>query len=526
MRKYFLLFILSLLSAQLYAQKLNGKQTFSNPGRYTEVNWSIGYKFEISGTEVVIIWSDPTITVAPTSYYNYLGTNYSKADLGISTWPESNQRPANMMVEIDVNYGDKVFKTVSNCGGTGQCKPGHVAWTHEIKNISISGFKVAQVTSMWYNGGGVDELDKRIANKKEGNQVTNSANKPQASNTPATSTPESSDYAKKPYLIDPATLTNRPAAPASNDKFSRTVDDVSKVVDATNAVVDLFTPSPEKLAQREKEKKAKELYIKNLEASAKVDFNTELYKHLSSANKGDENARMILAFSMQKSVLMGSGDFSYLIPDFKTWVKEAWANKNVDAMIFVGWNALNGIFYPMSEGMRIDFGLNKEQGVKILEEAANLGSKDAMYMLGIFYEKKEKCSYIKSFIGGNDAEKSMYWLMKASEKGSPYANDELGNIYAKNKYSLDVCQVKYSAKKDFFKALDFYWACANQSDDETSISMNFLDIIYPSVSKDPSSPLSSMYAEGLGCKKDEMTSRDLENFSRGYTKVKPKRPIQ
>jgi hypothetical protein len=45
---------------------------------------------------------------------------------------------------------------------------------------------------------------------------------------------------RKPWLIDPATLTQTPSNSGSKDSFSKTVDDVSTAVTLTNAVIDLF----------------------------------------------------------------------------------------------------------------------------------------------------------------------------------------------------------------------------------------------------------------------------------------------
>jgi TPR repeat protein len=289
---------------------------------------------------------------------------------------------------------------------------------------------------------------------------------------------------------DPLANYNDPQPKYSNDK---TVEAVGQISNALAPMLEEWANNIEK--RREVEKEQQRIYEAKNE---KIKANNQEYyqtfflnKYLSAAENGDEKARMILVCEIQSNAFYKDE----MLPNLKNWTIKAANNKNFDAMNIIGFKAkLLGKTKP---DPFFDFTL--KDGLKMLEEAANMGSLDAMIQLGNYYD------YKSSTYGGKDAEKAFYWFSKAAENGSPNGMYYLGMIYRYQ--SLDKSYgVKYKVTKN--DSLAFQWFAKSVA------NPNYIESLFHKSNNsqlkfagsyfeiNSYKELSIMYEKGIGCEKN------------------------
>lgn len=173
---------------------------------------------------------------------------------------------------------------------------------------------------------------------------------------------------------------------------------------------------------------------------------------INLANSGNENAQMIL-------YLESDGDYgdnrAKALPLRKEWYEKALENKNTIALL----TKINtsGANYPST---------SYEENKELLHELADAGNVDAMVMLGLWYSQRpNRPSYIyKRTIydtnhghmkGGSNQELAIKYLTAAAEKGSPNAMYYLGLIYRDGKIDIIYYPLQFKIKKN--EKLAFEW---------------------------------------------------------------------
>jgi hypothetical protein len=214
--------------------------------RYTHVNWEISYRFEKRNNDIYLVYSNPRVTVPSHASYATPQRIYSKGELGIGFWPESNPDPSSLNVQIDciTPYGttEKSGFAISS-SGNGVSEDWVCAAKYNGKELDLSAFRLV-ITRASYNTQPVRELDNIINQRKAQSAAaqsnaggySNSGSSGVAKNNGETDSPAPT---KKPsYILDFPTTT--PSTSAPKDNFSKTVDAVATAVTLTSAVIDLF----------------------------------------------------------------------------------------------------------------------------------------------------------------------------------------------------------------------------------------------------------------------------------------------
>ena len=233
----------------LQAQKLKGTQEYSEPlefggSRYTTVNWNVNCQIILKEDAFYIRLSNPIISVSPTSLYGTPngGKLYSKMDLGLSTWPDSDPTPYNMSLELTLIYPDGTYHKTSAVIREDNFIE-RISQFNGLKNASPGSFKVASVEYMGYNGGADNKLDILIAAKKNGSSnSSNSSNNPATQNKTTTDMPEntSGNDPLAHFETDGKTYTN-PMSKNTNSGSS-SVDNFNKDYAQGQQIVDAVTP--------------------------------------------------------------------------------------------------------------------------------------------------------------------------------------------------------------------------------------------------------------------------------------------
>ena len=208
--------LIIVFSFTLKAQRLNGTQEYTNPSqfsgnRYNIVNWEADYRVFIKGDAFMHRLSNPTIYPSVTSLYGRPGNLHSKADLGLSTWPNSTPTTANMSLELTLMYPDgSLHKTSASVK-----QESFIESTSKFKNAGPGSFKVVSVEIMRYNGGMDDVVDKLIFEKKNGKTSGNATiSNPAAAGNPSANNNYSSN------------------TDMSKDKFTQNVETVGGILNA------------------------------------------------------------------------------------------------------------------------------------------------------------------------------------------------------------------------------------------------------------------------------------------------------
>jgi hypothetical protein len=180
MKKLITICLIVVASFALKAQQLRGTQEFTTFGgsRYTIVNWSVNYQIILKEDSFYIRLSDPKISAAPSSLYgnaNGGGKLYSKAELGLSVWPDSDPTPYNMEITLKLQYPDGTIKKQGAIVRDDNYIV-NITKYNNLNNASASAFKVVSVEALYYNGGNDGKLDRLIATKINGKTNSSSAN--------------------------------------------------------------------------------------------------------------------------------------------------------------------------------------------------------------------------------------------------------------------------------------------------------------------------------------------------------------
>lgn len=241
MKKLITICFLLAITFALNAQSLSGTQTL--PGIrggalcYTVLNWKANYQFIEKDGAFYLSISNPSVSVANNSLYG----SYSKSDLGLSVWPDSDPKPYNFSIEVTITYpgGTQTTRTYNLSNFTGA----YIGHLHEnkFKNLSVSSFKVTSAGSMNYNGGRDGVVDKLIEEKKHASNKTNDtqsngSNNSQGSSTNSTSSPSTSPTSTNSQQTinpnDPNPMTNgssrnyqAPKSSSSNSNKQLTVEE-------------------------------------------------------------------------------------------------------------------------------------------------------------------------------------------------------------------------------------------------------------------------------------------------------------
>lgn len=127
---------------------------------FTKANWEIYYDFELVDDKVMLNWTKPKITIPADALYYSEGQTYTKAELGFSTWPTSNQLPYNLGIRVNVSYPGGTVTGLSDCGGQSQqCKSERMVYIDPKKKIEANLFRVVSSKFIMLNSGGEKELD-------------------------------------------------------------------------------------------------------------------------------------------------------------------------------------------------------------------------------------------------------------------------------------------------------------------------------------------------------------------------------
>jgi TPR repeat protein len=172
---------------------------------------------------------------------------------------------------------------------------------------------------------------------------------------------------------------------------------------------------------------------------------------INLANSGNENAQMILYLESNGNY---GDDRAKALPLREVWYEKALKNKNTIALLTKINTSGYYIFEPYEE--------NKQ----LLHELADAGNVDAMVMLGLWYSQRpNRPSYIyKRTIydtthghmkGGSNQELAIKYLTAAAEKGSPNAMYYLGLIYRDGKINIITYPLKFKIEKN--EKLAFEW---------------------------------------------------------------------
>lgn len=247
--------ILSLFSFASSAQSLNGIQNFSGnrfgAKYYTIVNWNVNYQIYEENGLYYISLRNPRISVNTYSKYGDETGYYTKSDLGLSSWPDSEPTTANMTLQLTLKYpdGSNHSQSVNLDGGS---------YIESFKNTNASSIKVVSVQSMYYNGGRDNVLDRLIESKKNNssNNVSKSSNNPitqsNVNNGNSNNTGTSNNETNK-HLLTLANIGISEGNSSTTNDFQKNYQLGQDIGNTVVAIASLFGPSPEELARRERE---------------------------------------------------------------------------------------------------------------------------------------------------------------------------------------------------------------------------------------------------------------------------------
>lgn len=397
-------------------QKLSGAiGPISRAGlsHYTHVNWEVSYKFEKRNDDIYFVYYNPRVSVPSHASYATPQKTYTKGDLGLSAWPQTNLPPASLNVQINCitpNGTTELIGVAISYASEGTYGTRVSAAKLGGKEIDLSAFKLT-ITKAYYSPQPIPELDNIINQKKTSN--TTSANAPSSNNlnnsqnTNSTATSRTQPVATG---LPANTSGNDPLAnyTPSNAYAGSTKTEVYIQAGATilGSLVEQVNANYEKkMARWQAESDANSKRIQAaLEKRQQIKFVTEFLPLIEQAQKGDENVKMLLYFA--------SNDLASTayVPQGEEWFNAALANNNTDALLHKA---------NLVSGKVGHSGYNFENAIPYLKQAGALGSADAYVILGMYYDL--------SYNPGNES--AIDYFKKAAELGSPNAMYYLGMIY-------------------------------------------------------------------------------------------------
>lgn len=374
---------------------------------YDKINFEITYKVVEDRGTIRVKVSNPKIFVHPDANYNYQGKFYSRQDLGLANWPQT-QKPISFGIYLSVQYPGGTVNHMFSCTDAGVCQDNNdyiLASNDNTNNYKPSAFQVSYNGQMSYAGQGNDEVERRIAAKNINPNNSNATAQNTGSDNPLGmgSTQTTSQI---PNLESQYAKLGIPASTPNYTKSEITTQIVTQAAGLVGGLLDDWNAASERKAKIREAESSAAIDRKLQKESDKFEF---VYLPLMKlAEKGDENARMILYFTSQIFRR------EFLVPQRERWFQEALNNNNMDALLR---NAFTSLLGEKVDGNVI---------IPEIEKIANMGSADAMIMLADWYDWRSDGGYKK---GGDDPKKALEWYLKAAEKGSPNAMYRLGMIY-------------------------------------------------------------------------------------------------
>jgi TPR repeat protein len=318
---------------------------------------------------------------------------------------------------------------------------------------------------------------------------------------------------------------------------SQDIENITTIINAATPLLQDWIDNRNKRIEEEERKKEKlekeKLELAKLnEAKAREYYKIKyLGNYLKNAESGDEDTRMMLIAKLQivETSCSKANDYTNfcniqdLLPQKKEWLNQAEANNN---------------FYALCTKASYISRENETNNIQLLEKAANLGSIDAMIILGDFYDqipnKKNNEIY-----GGKNAEKAFYWYSKAAENGCPKGMYYLGMIYKygySRQYGSGVSpkgfNVKYdNIQKDLKTAAEWFTKSIMLKKHKESIyaqstreqlAILELDSKWVSASifdYEAYWELSQMYEKGIGVEKNKEIATELYQGYSTYKKL-------
>ncbi|QBZ98335.1 tetratricopeptide repeat protein [Flavobacterium sangjuense] len=305
-------------------------------------------------------------------------------------------------------------------------------------------------------------------------------------------------------------VTKTSSGSGAVDSFTKGYQQGQQISEVATGIVDLFAPTPAQLQRRAAEAAEAERQKKvsdDIERENKEKRFGTLYYYplIDRATNGDINARMILYLS--------SYDLwcTKFVPKREEWFNHAFKNKNLDAIMI------------MSD---MEAKLGKER-TPYLKEAARLGSLDAMVELGKWYDSKSfTYSGVKS-VAGENPEKAIAAFTEAADKGSPNAAYYLGMIY---KYGI-IEDLSTGGIKNFRKKMHVSYAIAPDEQKafewfSKSLQPDYITSLYSKkewymkgsyFESKTYLELASMYRKGKVIAKDKDKAKSYEKLHEEYT---------
>lgn len=134
---------------------------------FDKVNFEITYQVVEDRGTIRVNLSNPKIFVHSDSKYNYQGKFYSRQDLGLANWPQT-QKPINFGVYLSVQYPGGTVNHMFSCTESGICKDNNdyiLASNANKNNYKPADFQVSYNGTMTYDGQGNDQVERLIVAK-------------------------------------------------------------------------------------------------------------------------------------------------------------------------------------------------------------------------------------------------------------------------------------------------------------------------------------------------------------------------
>ena len=233
----------------LQAQQLSGTQEYVNRSeyggsRYSIINWSVNYRIFEEDNSFYIELSNPKVTPSTSSQYGIPGNFYSKLDLGISTWPNSDPTAYVFSLNFTIKYPD----------GSSQehnaeiNRKNFIDTKNKFKNTNAtaSSFRITSVEKMMYNGGNDQKLNDLIATKKNGNSnnISNSNSNNPVTQTGTTNTDNQTENTTTKPLdnYDPNTgLYTNPMANYNNLSSSNNSNTTTQLINSATTLINQWS---------------------------------------------------------------------------------------------------------------------------------------------------------------------------------------------------------------------------------------------------------------------------------------------
>lgn len=134
---------------------------------FDKINFEIKYKVVDEKGTIKIAVSEPKVLVHPDSKYNYQGKLYSRQDLGLASWPQT-QKPISFGIYLSAKYPEKTVNHIFSCTELGDCKDNNEYILRSVDNknsYKTADFQVSYNNEMTYTGQRSEELDRMIKAK-------------------------------------------------------------------------------------------------------------------------------------------------------------------------------------------------------------------------------------------------------------------------------------------------------------------------------------------------------------------------